>query len=220
MQVTVRLFGSLREATGAKELAVSVDPGARVEELFALLARDHGAFERLGAKLRVAVNQNVVGFEHALAEGDEVAFLPPVSGGVEPKRCWISDQPLDAGAVVNRVSGPDAGGIVTFVGAVRDASRGHAIRHLEYEAYPEMAERELEKICDEAAQQWGARVAIAHRIGHLPIGEIAVVVAAAAKHRAEAFAACRYAIDTLKVRVPIWKKEFAESGEYWVEDHA
>jgi molybdopterin converting factor subunit 1 len=220
MQVTVRLFGSLREATGAKELAVSLAGGARVEELFALLAREHVAFEKLGARLRVAVNQHVVGFEHALADGDEVAFLPPVSGGAEPKRCWISDQPLDTGAVVNRVLGPDAGGVVTFVGTVRDASRGHAIRHLEYEAYPEMAERELEKICEEAAAQWGARVAVAHRIGHLPIGEIAVVVAAAAKHRAEAFAACRYAIDTLKLRVPIWKKEFAESGEYWVEDHA
>ena len=220
MQITVRLFGSLREATGAKELAVALDPGARVEALFALLAREHPVFERIGAKLRVAVNQNIVGFEHTLAEGDEVAFLPPVSGGAEPKRCWISDQPLDAGAVVSRVLGPDTGGIVTFVGTVRDASRGQAIRHLEYEAYPEMAERELEKICEEAAQQWGARVAVAHRVGHLPIGEIAVVVAAAAKHRAEAFAACRYTIDTLKVRVPIWKKEFAESGEYWVEDHA
>jgi len=220
MQVMVRLFGSLREATGAKELAVSLDAGARVAELFALLAADHAAFEKLGAKLRVAVNQNVVGFEHALADGDEVAFLPPVSGGSEPKRCWISDQPLDTGAVVNRVLGPDTGGIVTFVGTVRDASRGHSIRHLEYEAYPEMAEREMEKICDEAAQQWGARVAVAHRVGHLPIGEIAVVVAAAAKHRAEAFAACRYTIDVLKQRVPIWKKEFAESGEYWVEDHA
>ena len=220
MQVTVRLFGSLREATGAKELAVALDAGARVAELFGLLSRDHVAFEQLGAKLRVAVNQDVVGFEHALADGDEVAFLPPVSGGAEPRRCWISDQPLDAGAVVSRVLGPDAGGIVTFVGTVRDASRGHAIRHLEYEAYPEMAERELEKICAEAAEQWGARVAIAHRVGHLPIGEIAVVVAAAAKHRAEAFAACRYAIDTLKLRVPIWKKEFAEGGEYWVEDHA
>jgi len=220
MQVTVRLFGSLREATGAKELAVSLDAGARVEALFALLARENAAFVKLGPKLRVAVNQNVVGFEHLLAEGDEVAFLPPVSGGVEPKCCWISDRPLDTGAVVNRVLGPDVGGVVTFVGTVRDASRGHTIRHLEYEAYPEMAERELEKICDEAAQQWGARVAVAHRIGHLAIGEIAVVVAAAAKHRAEAFAACRYTIDTLKVRVPIWKKEFAESGEYWVEDHA
>jgi molybdopterin synthase catalytic subunit len=220
MQVTVRLFGSLREATGAKEIAVSLDAGARISDLFALLAADHGAFEKLGAKLRVAVNQNVVAFEHPLADGDEIAFLPPVSGGAEPKRCWISDQPLDTGAVVNRVLGPDAGGIVTFVGTVRDTSRGHSIRHLEYEAYPEMAEREMEKICDEAAEQWGARVAVAHRVGHLPIGEIAVVVAAAAKHRAEAFAACRYTIDVLKQRVPIWKKEFAESGEYWVEDHA
>jgi molybdopterin synthase catalytic subunit len=220
MQVTVRLFGSLREATGAKELAVALADGARVEALFALLVRQQPAFGRLGAKLRVAVNQDVVGMDHALADGDEVAFLPPVSGGAEPKRCWISDRPLDTGAVVQRVLGPDAGGIVTFVGTVRDASRGHAIRHLEYEAYPAMAERELEKICDEASQEWGARVAIAHRVGHLPIGEIAVVVAAAAKHRAEAFAACRYAIDTLKERVPIWKKEFAEGGEYWVEDHA
>jgi molybdopterin synthase catalytic subunit len=220
MQVTVRLFGSLREATGAKELAVALADGARVDALYALLARQHPDFARLGPRLRVAVNQDVVGLDHMLADGDEVAFLPPVSGGAEPKRCWISEQPLDTGAVVQRVLGPDAGGIVTFVGAVRDASRGHAIRHLEYEAYPAMAERELEKICDEALQQWGARVAIAHRIGHLPIGEIAVVVAAAAGHRAEAFAACRYAIDTLKQRVPIWKKEFAEGGEYWVEDHA
>jgi molybdopterin synthase catalytic subunit len=220
MQVTVRLFGSLREATGAKELSVALPAGARVAALFELLAADHPAFSALGAKLRVAVNQDVVGFERALSDGDEVAFLPPVSGGAEPKRCWISEQPLDAGAVVNRVLGPDAGGVVTFVGTVRDASRGHAIRHLEYEAYPEMAERELAKICDEAAEQWGARVAIAHRVGHLAIGDVAVVVAAAAKHRAEAFAACRFAIDTLKVRVPIWKKEFAESGEYWVEDHA
>jgi molybdopterin synthase catalytic subunit len=220
MQVTVRLFGSLREATGAKELAVSLAAGARVAELFALLAGEHPTFATLGAKLRVAVNQDVVGMERALADGDEVAFLPPVSGGAAPKRCSISDQPLDPGEIVKRVLGPDAGGIVTFIGTVRDASRGQAIRHLEYEAYPEMAEREMEKICDEAAQQWGARVAVAHRVGHLPIGELAVVVAAAAQHRAEAFAACRYTIDVLKQRVPIWKKEFAESGEYWVEDHA
>jgi molybdopterin synthase catalytic subunit len=221
MQVVVRLFGSLREASGAKELAVSLAPGASVADLFALLAASQPAFAQLRAKLRVAVNQDVVGFERVLAEGDEVAFLPPVSGGSEPRRCWISEQPLDTGAVVQRVLGPDAGGIVTFVGTVRDASRGHAIRHLEYEAYPEMAEREMQKICDEAAAQWpGARVAVAHRVGHLPIGEIAVVVAAAAPHRAEAFAACRYTIDTLKQRVPIWKKEFATGGEYWVEDHA
>ena len=167
------------------------------------------------------MNLEVASAGTSLCDGDEVAFLPPVSGGSEPRRCTISDQPLDPGAVVNRVLGPDAGGIVTFVGTVRDASRGQAIRHLEYEAYPEMAERELEKICLEAAERWpGARVAVAHRVGHLEIGAIAVVVAAAAPHRAEAFAACRYTIDTLKQRVPIWKKEFAASGDYWVDEHA
>jgi molybdopterin synthase catalytic subunit len=104
---------------------------------------------------------------------------------------------------------------------VRDASRGHEIQHLEYEAYPLMAEREMEKIADEAAAQWpGARVAMAHRTGHLEIGEIAVVIAAVAPHRAEAFAAARFAIDTLKQRVPIWKKEVAVDGAYWVDEHA
>jgi molybdopterin synthase catalytic subunit len=221
MQITVRLFGSLREATGAKELAVTLADGSSAGELFALLAEEHPAFRQLGSRLRVAVNQEVVPLSRGLADGDEVAFLPPVSGGAEVRRCTISDQPLDAGAVVSRVLGPDAGGIVTFVGTVRDASRGQTIRHLEYEAYPEMAERELDKICLEAAERWpGARVAVAHRVGHLEIGAIAVVVAAAAPHRAEAFAACRYTIDTLKQRVPIWKKEFAASGDYWVEEHA
>ncbi len=221
MRVSVRLFGSLREATGAKELSVALPDGSSAADLFALLAEEQPAFRQLGARLRVAVNQEIAPFTRGLSDGDEVAFLPPVSGGSEPRRCTISDQPLDAGAVVARVLGPDAGGIVTFVGTVREASRGQSIRHLEYEAYPEMAEREMEKICAEAAERWpGARVAVAHRVGHLEIGAIAVVVAAAAPHRAEAFAACRYTIDTLKQRVPIWKKEFAASGDTWVEEHA
>ncbi len=156
-------------------------------------------------------------FETALADGDEVAFLPPVAGGAG--RCVLSEAPLDPAAVVARVSGPNAGGLVTFSGAVRDHARGQRIRHLEYEAYPGMAEREMEKVCDEAEKRWpGVRVAIAHRVGRLEIGDLAVVVAVAAPHRAEAFEAARFAIDTLKETVPIWKKEFAESGDYWVDD--
>lgn len=222
MQVTVKLFGSLREATGSKELAVRLPEGARLGELTALLAREHPSFAALAARLRAAVNHEVVEGDLVLGEGDEVAFLPPVAGGsaAEP-RCTLSAEPLDVGRVVARVVGPDAGGIVTFVGTVRDASRGRAIRHLEYEAYAGMAEREMEKIADAAAAQWpGARVAMAHRTGHLAIGEIAVVIAASAPHRPEAFAACRFAIDTLKQQVPIWKKEVAVDGEYWVEEHA
>ncbi len=214
----VKLFGSLRESAGVKEIPVTLGDGARVQELCDLLARDHPAFEALGDRIAVAVNYDVVALDSVLADGDEVAFLPPVAGGAGA--CWISDQPLDAGAVVGRVSGPGMGGIVTFIGAVRDEARGKTIRNLEYEAYPGMAEREMEKIASEASSRWpGARVAIAHRVGHLEIGDLAVVVAAAAPHRAEAFAACRFAIDTLKETVPIWKKEFASDGEYWVDDH-
>jgi molybdopterin synthase catalytic subunit len=219
MRVSVLLFGSLREATGAKELDVALPEAASVADLSALLARDHPVFARLPGRVRVSVNYEVVDAGHALRDGDEVAYLPPVSGG--GGRCRISDQPLDPEAVTALVAGPDCGGLVTFQGAVRDHARGRTIRHLEYEAYPAMAEAEMEKICDEAAAQWpGARVAIAHRVGRLAIGELAVVVAAAAPHREGAFAAARYAIDVLKQRVPIWKKEVATDGEYWVEDHA
>ena len=217
MRVAVRLFGAVREAVGDKELSVELQDGATLAELRALLAGRHAIFDAFGDRLAAAVNLEVAQASTPLCDGDEVAFLPPVSGGAP--RCWISERRLDVGDAVARVAGPGMGGIVTFIGAVRDHARGHAIRHLEYEAYPEMAVREMEKIADEAARRWpDARVAIGHRCGHLEIGEIAVVVAAAAPHRAEAFAACRFAIDTLKETVPIWKKEFAVDGEQWVDD--
>jgi molybdopterin synthase catalytic subunit len=219
MQVTVRLFGSIREAAGAKELAVKVPEGSTVDDLRGLLARDHPRFEEMGDRLRVSVNYEISGGEATLSEGDEVAFLPPVSGGSGGRSLFA--EPLDLGSVLSRVSGPGIGGVVSFIGTVRDTSRGHAIRHLEYEAYPEMAEREIEKIARDAEQRWpGTRVAVAHRRGRLEVGEIAVVVAAGAPHRGDAFAAARYTIDTLKVQVPIWKKEVTTDGEYWVEDHA
>jgi molybdopterin synthase catalytic subunit len=219
MRVTVQLFGSLREAAGTRVLDLDLPQGAKVEDLRAALAIRLPAAARLGARVAVAVNREVAAPGTVLAEGDEVALLPPVSGGVG--RCTLSDAPLDVDRVVDRVAGPDAGGIVTFVGRVRDRARGRVIERLEYEAYPGMAERELEKITSEAAERWpGVRVAAAHRTGVLGIGEIAVVVVAAAAHRGEAFEACRFTIDALKERVPIWKKEVATDGAYWVEDHA
>ena len=218
MQLVVKLFGPVREAAGVKELCVALPGGARVQDLRDLLARDHPIFEQLGDRLAAAVNFNVVSHDAVLREGDEVAFLPPVAGG--SGACWISDEPLDVGAVVAKVSGSGMGGIVTFLGAVRDEARGRAIQHLEYEAYLGMAEREMDKIVAEVAERWpGTRLAIAHRVGHLAVGELAVVIAAAAPHRPEAFAACRYAIDTLKETVPIWKKEFAADGDCWVDEH-
>jgi len=218
MRVVVRFFGAVREAVGEKELSVELAEGASAAQLRAQLARDHPIFDTLGERLAVAVNLSVSAPGVALRDGDEVAFLPPVSGGAD--RCWLSPGPLDVGQAVARVVGPDSGGIVTFVGAVRNRARGREIDHLEYEAYPEMAVREMERIAEVAGQRWpGVRVAIGHRAGHLEIGDLAVVVAAAAPHRAEAFEACRFAIDTLKQSVPIWKKEFATDGEYWVDEH-
>jgi MoaE-MoaD fusion protein len=219
MRVRLRLFGAVREAVGSKELELSLATGACVAELRALLLREFPGLGPLDARVRISVNHELAEGGAVLAEGDEVALLPPVAGGAGA--CTISGSRLDVAAVVTRVTGPGVGGIVTFIGTVRDHARGRSIEHLEYEAYPEMAEREMQRIADEAAARFpGARVAMAHRTGHLAIGEIAVVVAAAAPHRAEAFSACRFAIDTLKERVPIWKKEIASDGAYWVDDHA
>jgi molybdopterin synthase catalytic subunit len=230
MRVTVRLFGQIREAAGARELAVELPDAASASTLRALLAERIPAFGAPDTRLRVSVNRAFAADDAPLADGDEVAFLPPVSGGsgggvaadaCPPARCTISDGALDPAQVSARVAGPDAGGLVTFVGAVRDHARGHAIERLEYEAYPEMAIQEMDRICDEAARRWpGTRVAIAHRVGALGIGDLAVVIAAASAHRAEAFDACRFAIDELKKTVPIWKKEIATNGAYWVDDHA
>src|SRR5258708_28477853 len=133
----------------------------------------------------------------------------------------ITREPLNRpaiDAIVREVWHAGAGGIVTFEGTVRDHARGKRVRYLEYDAYPEMAEQEMAKIAREVERRWQTdRVALVHRIGRLEIGEVSVVVAVACPHRAEAFDACRYAIDTLKASVPIWKKEVAEDGEEWVE---
>jgi molybdopterin synthase catalytic subunit len=219
MRVNVKLFGAVREQSGAKELSLDLPEGARIADLRGRLEAEIEIVAKFGERLRISRNLELVTEEEQLSDGDEIALLPPVSGGAAP--CSLSEHPLDPAEVSARVEGPDAGGVVVFVGAVRDQARGHQIRFLEYEAYPAMAEQEMDRIVAEAKARWsGARVAMAHRVGHLEVGELAVVVAAAAPHRAEAFEACRFAIDTLKERVPIWKKEVATDGAYWVDDHA
>jgi len=222
MKIRLLLFGALRDSVGAKETALALPAGATVATLREQFSEQLGgapAFDATAERLRVAVNREFADDATPLRDGDEVAFLPPVSGG--GARCTLSAHPLDPTAVATRVEGSDCGGVVTFVGAVRDHARGHAIQRLEYEAYPEMALQEMDRIADEAEERWtGTRVAIAHRVGHLDVGDLAVVVVAASPHRAEAFEACRFAIDTLKQRVPIWKKEVANDGSYWVDDHA
>ena len=172
--------------------------------------------------VQLAVNRVVASDTQALADGDELALLPPVAGGSAPDAIRISAEPVTIAAAIEAVAGGDVGGdagaVVTFAGIVR--RRGHHLPdvvRLEYEAYREMAEAVLGEIAVEIEREWpGVRVAIHHRTGALVVGETAVVVAAAAQHRAPAFEACRAAIDRLKLRAPIWKKEIGESGEAWV----
>jgi MoaE-MoaD fusion protein len=185
-------------------------------DVLALLAERHPALRALLPHLRVAVDQEFAGPTAPVRGGAEVALIPPVAGGAAGL-FRVVDRALSLDEVVRAVGGEAYGGLVTFSGSVRDQTRGRRVVKLEYEAYAPMAEKVLARIGDEAARQWpGSRLAIVHRVGTLGPGELAVVIAAAAPHRAEAFDACRHAIERLKQDVPIWKKEFFEDGEVWV----
>jgi len=219
MRVTVLYFAVFKERLGRGEDTLELPDRNTVQDAIAILADRHPAIAALRGKFRVAVNQEFVGDDHVLAEGDEVALIPPVAGGSDApaRHVRLLDQPLSLDRVVAAVGGPGMGGVVTFTGAVRRHSRGVAVERLEYSAYDAMALREMTRLCDEIeAEIAGTRLAVEHRIGTLAIGDLAVVIAAAAPHRAEAFAACRAMIDRLKDRVPIWKKEIGEDGAEWV----
>lgn len=223
MRIRVLLFAGLREAIGQKELALDLTAGATLKDALRELEQRWPVIAGSRRQLLVSVNAERTPLERALEEGDEVALLPPMSGGSGEAAAGILElraEPLSLDRLVESVQGPECGGVVTFSGVVRNHSRGEAIDHLEYEAYEPMARGEMERIRSAVAIRWpGARLAIAHRVGRLEIGDVAVMIVSAAPHRAEAFEACRYAIDTLKESVPIWKKEFAESGAYWVDEN-
>jgi molybdopterin synthase catalytic subunit len=222
MQVHVRLFASAREAAGTSRLTVELPDGATVGDAIGAVTRLHPLVGGI-RQLVLARNRDYVGLEAPLGDGDEVALIPPVSGGAvaEQPRILVRGTALSVDEALAAVRGPDAGGVVVFLGTVRDHSRGKRVRHLEYEAYPEMAEAKLGEIAArlEAAHR-PLRLALHHRVGDLAIGDIAVIVAAAAPHRDAAFVAARAAIDELKRVVPIWKKEYTDDGAIWIEDHA
>ena len=208
MQVTVRLFAGLRERAGFGARAVELSDGARVADAWGAL--DLGDPPR---GLLYAVNREYAEPDHALVDGDEVALIPPVSGGA----FRLSAEPLDPGAVADEVADDRAGAIATFVGTVRRESRGRTVVHLEYEAYEGMAEQVMEQIADELRPRYDlCAIAIHHRTGRVGIGEPSVAIAVSAPHRQDALAACKDAIDTLKQRVPLWKKEVYEGGEEWI----
>lgn len=217
----VLLFAGLREAVRSGEVQVDLPPGATVRDLLDRLGQQYPRATPMLSGCRVAVGQEFVDDEHVLHGGEEIAVIPPVSGGHDgaavPARVHLSSQPLSLSDVVGAVEHRGAGGIATFTGNVRARSRGHDIEHLHYEAYEPMALKVMRQIVAAIEERIeGSRVAIHHRLGRLSVGETAVVIAASAPHRAEAFEACRAAIEALKTDVPIWKREVSADGAEWI----
>ncbi len=203
--VTVRLFAGLRERAGWAERQLEAATVADVWPQLGLGAEPPG--------LLYAVNKRYAPPDTVLADGDEVALIPPVSGGA----FLLADEPIDPGAVIAEVADPRAGGIATFIGTTRVESRGRTVHYLDYEAYGGMAEAVMAELADELKRRHElCEVAIHHRTGRVDIGGVSVVIAVSAPHRAAALAACKEAIDTLKETVPLWKKEVYEGGEEWI----
>jgi molybdopterin synthase catalytic subunit len=221
VRVNVRLFASYREAAGVGQLQLDLAPGSTVSDAIAEVAKRHPLITE-GRRVVIARNREYVTPDEALADGDEVALIPPVSGGATTvPLIQISARRLSVDDAIAAATDSRWGGIVVFLGTVRDASRGKRVTHLEYEAYAEMAEAKMRLIAETLERDHApCRVVLHHRIGDLAIGEIAVIVVAGAPHRDAAFRAAREAIDELKTVVPIWKKEYAEDGAVWIEEHA
>ena len=208
MEVTVRLFAMLRERAGAREVTLQLPDGARVGDALAEL----GSIAE-GLPLVMAVNREYADEDQVLDSGDELALIPPVSGGeAAVQHVRVTRDPLSLDALIDRVRDPRAGAVVTFQGVTREVER------LEYEAYAEMAEEKMATIVSEAVERHGLCAAAAeHRLGDVPLSEPSVAVAVSAPHRGEAFAGAREIIDRLKAEAPIWKKEIDGDEGRWVE---
>jgi molybdopterin synthase catalytic subunit len=240
MTIRVRLFAMQRQQLGVRELALEVPDGATVAQAFEVLAAAHPVVAPAGPTLRFAVNATYADPDTVLAPGDELALIPPVAGGAEPdpgpafRRIELSETPFDDAllARLRREVATDAdGAVLLFLGQTRsspgtpapgqeaEAARhaGRAVQALDYEAFEAMAVAVLHQVADEIAERFGVtRLAILHRTGEVPLGEASVVIAVAAGHRGEAFEACRYAIEELKARTPIWKSERFTDGSVWI----
>ena len=218
INVVVRPFAALREAFGVARFEFALPEGCDVTGLLATLAAAYPGADLPGRRFTVAVNRAYAPPDTRLDDGDEIALIPPVSGGAG-KLFEIVERPISIDEVAARVIAPDRGGIALFAGTVRGLSGTSVTSHLEYEAYAEMAEEVLTAIGAEARARFlsVSAISIVHRVGRLEIGEIAVVIAVAAAHREETFAACHFVIDRIKEVAPIWKHEYCPDGSMWVE---
>ncbi len=225
MRVRVLFFGRLKDIVGKAEESAELSEGARVEDLFESYGRSFPELAGFRSSVVASVNQEFAEWRAPLAAGDEIAFLPPVSGGaipaeaaVEENLCALVRTPIETQEIVAQLKAPPDGAVVVFEGIVRNHSAGRVTLYLEYEAYEAMALAKMREIGAEIRQKYSIRrYVMVHRLGRLEIGETAVLVAVASAHRAAAFDACRYGIDTLKRTAPIWKKEFFRDGAAWAE---
>lgn len=222
MRVRVLFFGQLKDIVGVAQEDAELSDGARVEDLFERYGRRFPKLVEFRASVAASVNQEYATWRAPLASGDEVAFLPPVSGGQQTAATSdifeLVSEAIRTREIVESLKAPEDGALVVFDGFVRDNFKGERTLYLEYEAYESMAYAKIREIGAHIRERFPVhRVAIVHRLGRLEIGETSVLIGVSSPHRAAAFDACRYAIDTLKRNVPIWKKEYFAGGAIWAE---
>jgi molybdopterin synthase catalytic subunit len=232
MRVRVLFFGILRELAGKATEEIDLPEGASIRDVLARYAAQIPQLKESLSSIALAVNQQYAGPETKLSANDEVALLPPVSGGRaeatggstpgqpagRQRYSSITREPIDTERILDGLKRGEDGAALVFEGVVRNQTRGRKTLYLDYEAYEDMALQELEALVGEAIEKFKIRdVAIVHRLGRLQIGETSVLIAVASAHRAAAFEACRWLIDTLKRKVPIWKKEYFEDGAVWAD---
>lgn len=223
MKVHIRLFAGLHDLLGQRDLTLELDEGATVAHLQEQLGREYPVVTPFLSTLVCAVDEEYVPVEHPLRDGDDVALIPPVSGGsVAEEGCFqVTSEPLDPQRLVDAVRKDESGAIALFYGVARNQSEGRRVRALEYDAYRPMAEKKLREVADEVRARWPITgIGVLHRTGRLAVGETSLLVAVSAAHRQEAFEACQYAVSRIKAIVPIWKKEIWEDGDgAWVAGH-
>jgi molybdopterin converting factor subunit 1 len=223
VKVTIKLFARMREVVGASTLEREVIDNATVADVMHTLQSEFPQLAEVALRTIVSVNKEFADNKTYVSDGDEVAFFPPVSGGSgadDDGKFTVTFEPISLDEMAARVVKPETGAVAVFGGVVRNETGGKEVEHLEYEAYEGMALAKLRQVADEARQQWPkiVDIAIVQRIGHLEVGENAVIVAVSSPHRYDGcFEACAYAINRLKQIVPIWKKEVGPDGTEWIE---
>ncbi len=216
MQVKVLFFGVIKDMAGKSGMSFDLEEGARLSDVFERCQANIPGLPQFAGSIALAVNQGYASSDAILKDGDEIALLPPVSGG-SPRIAIVRDV-IDTQEIVAGIKHPEDGAVAVFEGIVRNQTRGRRTLYLDYEAYEEMAYKQMERLAGEAVSKFPVRdAAIIHRLGRLEIGETSVLIAVASAHRAAAFDACRWLIDTLKRTVPIWKKEHFEDGAVWAD---